>query len=383
MKGLIFSFNLGSDRTMKMIKRFTLLALMAVAGIAAAAEDDPTLFLSKASAKVAHATSFKKSWDGPTTGPKLAADKMIVFIGANIAGDPGEQVLSEDLKNVAASVGWRYFALDSYGRQNYYAESFSRAIALHPAAIVFAGGDAKTEAKSIAIATEKKIPVIGWHAALSTGPVDGLFTNIGTDPKEAGQLAALLTVVDSKGKAGVLILSDASSVNLATKSSGMIDTIKQCTTCSLLGVEEIKPAEKPEQILQRMAALDKQYGGKLTYVLSTNDRLFDVLSAPGAAAAFGGDIRFQAAAAGFGTPDAFQRIRSKKIQFGTVAEPLMMQAWQLIDEANRAISGAKPSLYTPESYLVTIQNIAYHGGQNNTFDPSNGYQEAYKAIWGR
>ena len=271
---------------MKMIKRFTLLALMAVAGIAAAAEDDPTLFLSKASAKVAHATSFKKSWDGPTTGPKLAADKMIVFIGANIAGDPGEQVLSEDLKNVAASVGWRYFALDSYGRQNYYAESFSRAIALHPAAIVFAGGDAKTEAKSIAIATEKKIPVIGWHAALSTGPVDGLFTNIGTDPKEAGQLAALLTVVDSKGKAGVLILSDASSVNLATKSSGMIDTIKQCTTCSLLGVEEIKPAEKPEQILQRMAALDKQYGGKLTYVLSTNDRLFDVLSAPGAAAAF-------------------------------------------------------------------------------------------------
>jgi ribose transport system substrate-binding protein len=248
---------------------------------------------------------------------------------------------------------------------------------------VFAGGDAKGEAKSIAAATDKKIPVIGWHAALTAGPSDGLFTNIGTDPKEAGQLAALLAVVDSKGKAGVVILSDASSVNLATKSTGMIETIKQCSTCSLLGVAEIKSTDKPEAILQRMAELDRQYAGRLTYMLSTNDRFFDLLATPTASGAFGGDIKFQAIAAGFGSPAAFQRIRSKKVELGTVAEPLMMQAWQLIDEANRAIAGEKPSGYAPESYLVTIQNIAYHGGQNNSFDPSNGYQDAYKKIWGR
>ncbi len=357
--------------------------MLGAAGMAVAADDDPTLFQSKASARVAHATSFKKAWDGPTTGPKLAADKMIVLVGANIAADPGEQILSDNLKTVAASVGWRFYAFDSFGIQARNAESFSRAVALHPAAIIFAGGDAKGEAKSIAAATDKKIPVIGWHAALTTGPVDGLFTNIGTDPKEAGQLAALLAVVDSKGKAGVLILSDASSVNLATKSTGMIETIKQCTTCTLLGVEEIKPTDKPEQVLQRVATLDRQYGGKLTYVLSTNDRFFDVFATPAAASAFGGDIKFQAIAAGFGSPVAFQHIRSKKIELGTVAEPLMMQAWQLIDEANRAIAGDKPSGYAPESYLVTSQNIAYHGGQNNNFDPANGYQDVYKKIWGR
>jgi len=368
------------------IKSFTLAALLSAAVGALAAgggEDDPTLFLSKASAKVAHATQFKNSWDGPTSGPKLAADKMIVMVGANIAGDPGEQKLADDLKTVTASVGWHFIAFDSYGRQNYYAESFSRAIALKPAAIILAGADAKNEAKSIGLAADKKIPVIGWHAALSTGPVDGLFTNIGTDPKEAGQLAALLSVVDSKGKAGVVILTDASSVNLATKSTGMIETIKQCATCSLLAVEEVKPNDKPEQVLQRMAALEKQFNGKLTYMLSTNDRFFDSLEAPGAAAAFGGEIKFQSIAAGFGSPNAFARIRAKKLQLGTVAEPLMMQAWQLIDETNRAIAGSKPSGYTPESYLVTAQNIAYHGGGNNTFDPNNGYQDAYKRIWGR
>ena len=369
---------------MKMIRSFTLLVMtLGLASLAHAADDDPTLFLSKASAKVAHATSFKKSWDGPTTGPKLAADKMIVMVGANIAGDPGEQELNDNLKALTASLGWHYISFDCYGRQNYYVEMFSRAIALNPAAIIFAGGDAKGEAKSIAAAAAKKIPVIGWHAALTTGPVDGLFTNIGTDPKEAGQLAALLTVVDSKGKAGVVILSDASSVNLATKPTGMIETIKQCTTCSLLAVEEIKAGAKPEDVLQRMAALDRQYSGKLTYMLATNDRFFDTLTSAASTGAFGGDVKFQAVAAGFGSTAAFQRIRSKKIELGTVAEPLTMQAWQLVDEANRAIAGEKPSGYTPESYLVTIQNIAYHGGQNNTFDPSNGYQDAYKKIWGR
>jgi len=365
-------------------KNITLLALLfSLMGVTYAAEDDPALFLGKANARVAHATAFKKNWDGPTAGPKLAQNKLLVFIGADLAGDSSQQKLANLVKEVGATVEWNVQTMDCYGVPSRRAESFSRALALKPAAIIFAGADAKVEAKAIAMAAEKKVPVIGWHAALATGPGDGLFTNIGTDPKEAGQLAAQLSVVDSKAKAGVVILSDASSVNLATKSLGMIETIKQCQTCALLTVEQVASNEKPEQIVTRLAALDKQFGPKMTYVLATNDRFFDGLSAPGAANAFGGEIKFQTIAAGFGSVNAYTRIHGKKIQLGTVAEPLSMQAWQLIDEANRAIAGDKPSGYSPEPYLVTIQNIAYHGGQNNTFDPLNGYQDAYKKIWGR
>ncbi|HEY8024491.1 MAG TPA: substrate-binding domain-containing protein [Burkholderiaceae bacterium] len=365
-------------------KSITLLALLfSMIGATYGAEDDPALFLGKANARVAHATAFKNTWDGPSTGPKLAQNKLIVFIGADLAGDSSQQKLANVVKDVGANVGWSVQFMDCYGVQSRRAESFSRAIALKPSAIILAGADAKSEAKSIAAAAEKKIPVIGWHAALANGPADGLFTNIGTDPKEAGQLAALLSVVDSKAKAGVVILSDASSVNLATKSLGMIETIKQCQTCSLLQVEQVASNEKPEQIVQRLATLDKQFGPKLTYVLATNDRMFDGLSGTAAANAFGGEIKFQTVSAGFGSTNAYTRIHSKKIQLGTVAEPLTMQAWQLIDEANRAMAGDKPSGYAPEPYIVTIQNIAYHGGQNNTFDPINGYQEAYKKIWGR
>lgn len=363
------------------IKGITALILLFKIVGSAYAQEDPAVFLGKANARVAHAMAFKNSWDGPSTGPKLAPGKFIVFIGADLA-DPSETKIANALKEVTASVGWSVQILDCYGVPSRRAESFSRAIALKPAAIVFADADAKSEAKQIAAATEKKIPVIGWHAALVNGPSDGLYTNIGTDPKESGQLAALLAVVESKAKAGVVILSDPGSAYLATKSLGLKETIKQCQTCALLEVDEVPTTEKPEQIIQRVAALEKQYGSRLTYVMAANDRLFDTLTSPAAATALG-EVKFQAITAGFGSPNAYARIRARKMQMGTVPEPLNMQAWQIVDEVNRAVAGQKPSGYVPESYVLTIQNIAYHGGQNNTFDPSNGYQDAYRKIWGR
>ena len=36
---------------------------------------------------------------------------------------------------------------------------------------------------------------------------------------------------------------------------------------------------------------------------------------------------------------------------------------------------APPHLFTPE-------NIGFDGGPDNIYDPHNGYQDAYKKIWG-
>ncbi len=251
---------------------------------------------------------------------------------------------------------------------------FVRAMALKPAAIIFAGADAKANAKQIALAAEKKIPVIGWNASLTQGPVDGLFTNIGTEPKEAGQLAAMLGVVESKAKAGFVVLADTSTTYLATKSSSIIDTVKQCQTCSLLSVEQVGTAEKPEQMIQRIVGLQKQYGPRLTYVVATNDRSFDFLASP-AASVIDGKTEF--ISAGFGSASAYNRIRSQKGQMGTVAAPMTLQAWQMIDEINRALAGEKPSGFIADPYVVTLQNISFHGGQNNAFDPTDGYQDVY------
>jgi ribose transport system substrate-binding protein len=65
----------------------------------------------------------------------------------------------------------------------------------------------------------------------------------------------------------------------------------------------------------------------------------------------------------------------------TVAEPLNLQGWQLVDELNRAIQGEACSGYVTAPALVTEEGLANTEG--NTFDPNNGYREAYAAIWGK
>jgi ribose transport system substrate-binding protein len=142
---------------MKLISFKSLTALIFLLNIigSASAQEDPALFLENANAKVARAMAFKGLWDGPTSGPKLAQGKFIAFIGADL-GDPSELKLANSLKEVAASVGWSVQVFDCFGVPSRRADAFSRAMALKPAGIIFADADAKAEAKSIGVATDKK-----------------------------------------------------------------------------------------------------------------------------------------------------------------------------------------------------------------------------------
>lgn len=347
----------------------------------ACAQENPALFLGRANAKVARASAFKNNWEGPVSGPRIAPRKLIVFIGSDFRNS-GVAGVASGAKEAAASAGWEVVAIDCYGVPSRRAEAFSRAMALKPAGIILAGIDAQAQAKEMSAAAAQKIPVVGWHAATKIGPADALYTNVTTDPKEVGQIAALLGIVESKGKAGVVVFADSSSLYTSVKSNEIVDSVRQCQTCTLLGVEEVLLTETAEQIQQRVAGLLKKHGARWTHLIGINDVYFDTLTSPASAAIIGGS-KLQAISAGDGSRTAYQRIRSKTLQIGTVPEPLNMQGWQLIDELNRAIAGEKPSGYTTPAYLVTSQNNAFHGGPQNAFEPSNGYRDEYKKIWNK
>ncbi|TFW06662.1 sugar ABC transporter substrate-binding protein, partial [Oxalobacteraceae bacterium OM1] len=299
---------------------------------------------------------------------------LIVFIGSDFR-DAGVTAVANGVKEAAAAIGWNVQPIDCYGMPSRRAEAFSRALALRPAGIVLASIDAKDAAKDLAAATAAKVPVVGWHAAARIGPADGLFTNVGTDPKEAGQIAALLSVVESKGKAGVVLLTDNSTGYAAAKSAAMVDTIKKCQTCALLGVSDMAAA--PD-----LGTLRKQYGAKLTHIVAANDQSIDQLVSPVVKASLGAE-KLQAVAAGNGLPSAYQRIASHTLQDGTVPEPLSMQGWQLVDEVLRADNGDKPSGFVTAPYLVTAENNAFHGGPKHMFEPSYNYRAEYRKLWGK
>lgn len=82
------------------------------------------------------------------------------------------------------------------------------------------------------------------------------------------------------------------------------------------------------------------YGGKRTHCLAINDIHFDVMAPSLAATGIAGGAAPRAVFAGDGSESAYPRIRSGQYRSVTVAEPLNLQGWQLVDERNRAMQGA-------------------------------------------
>jgi ribose transport system substrate-binding protein len=362
------------------------LASAAVAVLSAAismpswSQEDAVLFLGRANARVAKAMAYPVQWDGPADSVKPAARGLIIFIGSDMR-DNALGAVAKGLKEASDTIGWSSTVIDCFGMPGRRPEAFSRALALKPAGIVLAGFDARELGKAIESAAAQKIPVIGWHAAARPGPADGMFTNVGSDPREVGQIAALLTVVESKGKAGVVVLTDNTSLYSAAKSNAVVETLRKCQTCSVLSVADLPPAGN-DSIQQEAAALRKRFGTRWTHAVGSSDQYFDTMASPLLKASLSTDS-LQAVGAGNGSPAAFERIGGKNLQIGTVPEPLNLHGWQLVDEILRAQAGLKPSGYVTPSYVVTAANIAYHGGQKNSFDPSNGYRAQYRKNWGR
>jgi ribose transport system substrate-binding protein len=368
------------------LKKFATLSTALTLGLSclidsASAQENPTTFITRANAKVARESAVKSRWEGPTSGPKIEAKKLIIFIASDFR-NTSVNALLKNLREVSAITGWDLVAIDCWGAANKRADAFSRAMALKPNGIILAGINAQDQAKEIAKVNEKKIPIVGWHASTKIGPADGLFVNIGTDPKEVGQTAAYLTVTESNGKAGVVVFTDPTTLYSVAKSNEVIDVIKRCQTCSILGVEEIPITNGAEQLSASIATLSKRHGKKWTHSIVVHDQYIDWMETPSNIELLG-DIKPLAVAAGDGTSTSYARIQRKALQIGVIPEPLGQHAWQLFDELNRAQHNLPPSGYVSTPYVVTVQNIAFHGGPKQTFDPDNGYRNEYRKIWGK
>lgn len=365
--------------TFTLTRTVTCLAVLLSVSTGALAQEDPALFLGRGNAKVARAQAYPNRWEGPVSGPAAAQKKFIVLIAADLR-DKGATRVAAGVKEAAAVIGWNVQVVDCYGVPGRRAEAFSRALALKPDGIIFAGANANAQSREIAAATKLKVPVVGWHAAAKPGPAEGMYTNLATDPRDAGQIAGMYGVVESKGRAGVVVFVDSTSAYAAAKAGEIADVIKQCQTCSLLGIEDVPPTETAAQFQARVVALSKKFANRWTHMIGTNDQYFDLLTTPtpDAAATIG---KLQGIGAGDGSDTAYQRIRAKQFQIGTIPEPLNMQGWQLLDELNRAIAGVAPSGFSSQAYLLTGENTSFHNGQKNGFDPANGYRDEYRKIW--
>jgi ribose transport system substrate-binding protein len=359
------------------------LPLFYIGNRALAAEGDLAAQIAAAKDIVTQAAANKVPWDGPTTGPKAQPGKTVVLISED-QRNGGALGVSEGVMEAAKVIGWKLTILDGAGVIASRSAAFGQAIALKPDIIIADNDDATEQKVNIVKAVNAGIKVLGWHSNVKPGPMDGvpLFTNISTDPTVVAKVAAALAIANADGKAGVVVFTDATEKISVMKSNAMAANIKECSGCTVLEVIDTPLASVSTRIPQMTQSLHQRFGKKWTHSLAINDGFFDFMAPTLRAAGSAGSGPPVNISGGDGSKAAFERIRGDNYQFATVAEPLSLHGWQLIDEANRALAGMQWSGYVAPTHLVTKDNIGTNGGPNNVYDPDNGYRDIYKKIWG-
>jgi ribose transport system substrate-binding protein len=322
-------------------------------------------------------------WTGPTSGPKAEAGKSIVYVSTD-QRNGGALGAGEGVREAAEKIGWKFTLIDGAGSVAGRSSGLNQAIASKPDVIVLGGIDATEQATVIDEAAKQGIVIVGWHSYAKSGPHDSLpiFTNITTDPMVVAQAAASYPCAELNGKVGAVIFTDSTYEIAVKKARAMEEVIKACGDSKVLEFVDTPLADASNRMPQLTTSLLQRYGAAWTTSLSINDLTFDFMPPSLSAAGIDGKSNPLAISAGDGSEAAFQRIRQGEYQAATVAEPLKLQGWQIVDEANRALHKEKDSGFVAPPHLFVPTNIEHDGGPNNTYDPGNGYQDAYLKIWG-
>jgi ribose transport system substrate-binding protein len=367
---------------MRTARTLSLLALgasvAALIGSAALADavSDAKAFMEKASKP-------NPPWDGPTTGPKALPGKTIVYVSTD-QRNGGARGAGEGAREAAQKIGWTFRLIDGQGSVSARSSGLQQAIASKPDVIVLGGIDATEQASVIEDAAKQGIVIVGWHSYAKSGPHGKLpiFSNITTDPLEVARAAASYPCALTGGKAGAVIFTDSTYEIAIAKSNAMAEVIKKCGDSKVLEIVDTPLADASNRMPPLTTALLQRHGKNWTHAMSINDLTFDFMAPALAAAGLKGEGPPINISAGDGSEVAFQRIRQGEYQAGTVAEPLRLQGWQIVDEANRALNKQKDSGYVAPAHLFIPANIKFDGGPKNTYDPDNGYTDAYLKIWG-
>src|SRR5580658_3009763 len=315
------------------------------ASVAQATDD---AYMQAAKDYIVQATAPVTQWDGPTTGPKAQGKKLVIYVSTD-QRNGGAQGVGDGAAEAAKAIGWDFRILDGQGSVPGRTSAMTQAIALKPDGIILGSPDAVEQAPTIEEAVKAGIKVVGWHSGPGPGKIEAnpnVFTNITTDPNEVAKASALYAVVDSGGKAGVILFTDSIYGIATAKTNAEKAAVEGCSDCKVLAIEDTPIGDLANRMPQLTTSLLSKYGKAWTYSIAVNDLYFD-FSAPSLQSA-GVDPASgypRQISAGDGSVPAFQRIRDKQYQVATVAEPLHLHGWQVIDELNRAFAGEKPSGY--------------------------------------
>ncbi len=292
----------------------------------------------------------------------------------------GILAVAQGLKEAAGAAGWPVQVYDARGQADGQAHACREARAQGADAVAVLGPwHEEVLSASLGPAT----PMAGWHHHDTPGAQPGsvVRTDVTTDPALVARLAAGVLIDEaSRNTIGVVIYTDPTAPIARRKSDLMAQSLETCTNCRLLEVVELPLSQTPAQAVPRLRELRQRHGGAWTHALAINDLYFDHM-VPALATAADARQTLRLVSAGDGSPSAFMRIRAGLFQTATVAEPLRLQGWLMVDELNRMRRGLPPAGVVPEPGLITVEWLQSQAPGTLRYDPAASYREALRQAW--
>lgn len=322
------------------------------------------------------------TFDGPSSGPSAIADQTIVVLAGDLKNG-GILGVTNGVEEAAKKIGWDVRVLDGAGSIQGRTAAIGQAIALKPNGIIINGFDATEQQAALGNVAEAGIPMVAWHSGPKIGcdAPGGIFVNVSTDAMTVSEVAAKWAIKDGDGKVGAVIFTDSTYQIAIDKADRIKETIEKMGG-TVLEYVDTPIADTSARMGPLTTSLIQKFGDQWTHALAINDLYFDFMGPALASAGISSEDGPQAGSAGDGSEAAFHRIRSGYYQAITVAEPLNLQGWQLVDELNRAIQKKPCSGYVTSPALVDKAGLEKMGN-SNSFDPDVPYREAYSKIWGK
>ncbi len=336
--------------------------------------------VSQAKAAVAASTGTITKWNGPNTGPAAQKGKKIVIVSC----DQNNQVCkawAQAATNAAKVLGWTSSVINGQGTPTGWKDAITQAIALKPDGIILAGVDAQAEHAVVSQGAAQGIKFVGMHAAAAAGPDPSLdiFMNIQQNATDIAKLQTDYVIAQSNGQGRVVLYYDSQYAIAVAKDKAYLAELNKCSGCKMLKNVNFPISQLAQQTPTLVSGWISSFQ-KPFYVIAVGDSIFDYM--PAALKADGVSTKDVMLVGADGTPPAYQRIRQGQYQVATVPEPADFEGWMAIDELNRSFAGSPPAVFDVPLYIVTPQDVSQEGGDQNVFNPSNGYQQHYKSIWG-
>lgn len=328
---------------------------------------------------VANSLSAKSGFTPPAVG-SMAQKKgaTIGFVASDLSNGGITGVLA-GVKEAAKHLGWKIKVYDGQATPSGRTTAMNAAIADKVDALILGGTDATEQAAQIVTATKAKIPTFGWHSGPKPGASLGMKTNVTTDPLVVSRTAASYAIAKSgTTKFGAVIFTDSQYQVAIAKSDAIAAEIKKDSYGTVLEIKDTPISSTSQLMPAIISSMLQKYGKDFTYFFGINGAYANGAAPALQSAGISPTGEPFAIAAGDGDSAELNRIRTSKYQLATVAEPLYLQAWQLVDAINSTFAKAKIAMWVAAPGLIDKSNVP----TGDIFDPASGYRNIYLKLWG-